>query len=114
MCTGQSPLTLDVIEGIVGMTHHEKALDQLFIIASELPKLLHEFAAECVRQCQQRQNNTTPWHHKLSRMMNNPETSIQLQYVFRDPFVAAEDEEDIHNIVTMEVMTEQVSRDILK
>ena len=34
--------------------------------------------------------------------------------VFRGPFVAAEDEEDIYNIVTMEVMTEKVSRDILK
>ena len=28
--------------------------------------------------------------------------------------MAAEDEEDIYNIVTMEVMTEKVSRDILK
>ena len=60
MYTGQSPLTLKVIGVIVGMTQNEKALDKLFIIAQELSKLLHEFAAECVRQCQQRQNNTTP------------------------------------------------------
>ena len=34
----------------VGITKHEKALDKLFIIAPEqLSKLLHAFAAECVR-----------------------------------------------------------------
>ena len=36
MCTGQSPLTLKVIGGIVEMTQNEKALDKLFIIAPEL------------------------------------------------------------------------------
>ena len=43
--TGQSPLTLKVIGGIIGLTQNEKALDNFFIIAPELYKLLHEFAA---------------------------------------------------------------------
>ena len=33
--------------------------------------------------------------------------------MFRDPFVAAEDEDEIYNLLTMEVMTEKVSKDIL-
>ena len=50
MRTGQSPLTQEVIGGIVGITQHEKALDKFIIVAPELSKLLHEFAAEYVRQ----------------------------------------------------------------
>ena len=55
MHTVQSALTQKVIGGIVGEAQHEKALDKLFIIAPELSKLLPEFAAEYVRQWQQRQ-----------------------------------------------------------
>ena len=53
MRTGQSPLTLKVIGGIigiVGITQNGKAFDKFFIVAPELSKLLHEFAAEYVRQ----------------------------------------------------------------
>ena len=46
---GQSPLTLKVIGGIMGITQNEKVLDNFFIIAPELYKLLHGFAAEYVR-----------------------------------------------------------------
>ena len=46
---GQSPLTLKVIGGIIGITQHEKVLDNFFITAPELYKLLYEFAAEYVR-----------------------------------------------------------------
>ncbi len=35
-------------------------------------------------------------------------------YLFRDPLVAAEDEDGIYNLLTMEVMTQQVSKDILE
>ena len=38
----------------------------------------------------------------------------KLTYVFRDPFVAAEDEADIYNLLTMEAMTEKVYKDILE
>ena len=38
--------TLKVIGGIVGIAQNEKALDKFFLIAPELSKLLHEFAAE--------------------------------------------------------------------
>ncbi len=76
MRTGQIILTLKVIGRLVGIIHNWKALDKFFVIAPELSKLLHEFAAECVRQWQQRQNNTTPWHHNLSRIMKNAETDI--------------------------------------
>ena len=34
--------------------------------------------------------------------------------VFRDPFVSAEYEDDIYNLLTMEVITENVSKDILE
>ena len=66
MCTGQSPLTLKVIGGIVGMAQNEKALDKLFIIAPELSKLLHEFAADCVRQC--RKEKITQ-HHDITSFL---------------------------------------------
>ena len=49
MRTGQSPLTLKVIGGIVGITQNEKALDKFFILAPELSKALRELAAEYVR-----------------------------------------------------------------
>ena len=112
MRTGRSPLTLKVIGGIVWLTNNETALDKFFIIAPELSKLLHAFAAEYVRQWQQRLKNTTPWHHHdISRMMTN---ARKLTDVFRDPFVAAEDEDEIYNLLTMEVMTEKVSKDILE
>ena len=38
----------------------------------------------------------------------------KLTDVLRDPFVAAEDEGEIYNLLTMEVMTENVSKDILE
>ncbi len=38
----------------------------------------------------------------------------KLTDVFRDPFVAAEDEDEIYNLLTMEVMTEKVSKDIVE
>ena len=54
MRTGQCPLTQKVIGGrivgTVGIIQHEKALDKFFIIAPELSKLPHEFAAEYARQ----------------------------------------------------------------
>ena len=50
MRKGQSPLTQNVIGGIVGITQHENTLDKFFIIAPELSKLQHEFATEYVRQ----------------------------------------------------------------
>ncbi len=51
---------------------------------------------------------------KLSRMMNN---ACKLDDVFRehgDPFMAAKDEDEIYNLLTKEVMTEKVSKDILE
>ena len=45
MRTGQSPLTLKVIGGIVGITENEK----FFPIAPDMSTLLHEFAAEYAR-----------------------------------------------------------------
>ena len=50
MCTGQSPLPLKVIGGIVGITQNEKALDKFFILAPELSKALNALAAEYLRQ----------------------------------------------------------------
>ena len=44
-------------------------------------------------------------------MMTN---ARKLTYVFRDPFVAAKDEADIYNILTIEVMSEKVYKDILE
>ena len=44
-------------------------------------------------------------------MMKN---ARKLTGVFRDPFMAAEDENVIYNFLTMEVMTEKVSKDILE
>ena len=80
---------------------HEKALDKFFIIAPDLSKLLHAFTAERT-EVTTTTKNKTPWHDKLSWMMTN---ARKLTNVFRDPFVAAENEDEICNILTMEVMT---------
>ena len=43
-------------------------------------------------------------------MMTN---ARKLTDVFRDPFVAAEDEDDIYNLLTMEVISQNVYKDII-
>ena len=106
--------TLKVIGGIVGITQNEKALDKFLLIAPELSKLLHEFAAEYGSD----NNDKRTQHHeitggKLSRKMKN---ARKLTDVFRehgDPCMASEDEDEIYNLLTKEVMTEKVSKDIL-
>ena len=104
-----------MIGGIVGITHNEKALDKFFLVTPELSKLLQEFAAEYGSD----NNDKITQHHelaggKLSRMTKN---AGKLTYVFRehgDPFMAPEDEDAIYNLLTKEVMTEKVSKDILE
>ena len=62
-------------------------------------------------------NNDKITHHNISRMMTEcSETDIIFffYYVFRDPFVAAEDEDEIYNLLTMEVISERVYKDILE
>ena len=49
--------------------------------------------------------------NKLSRMMTN---ARKLTDVFRDPSMVAEDEDEIYNLLTLEVMTEKVSKDIME
>ena len=59
MRAGQSPPTLKVIGGIVGISQNEKALDKFFLIAPELSKFLYEFAAEYGSDNnEQRKNNS--------------------------------------------------------
>ena len=99
-----------MIGGIVGITQNEKALDKFFLIAPELSKLLHEFAAEYGSD----NNDKRTQHHeitggKLSRMMKN---ARKLTDVFRehgDPFMAPEDEDEIYNLLTKQLMNEKVS-----
>lgn len=43
--TGQENRALRVIGRIIGITQNEKALDKYFLIAPELSKFLHDFAA---------------------------------------------------------------------
>ena len=82
--------------------------------APELSKLLHEFAAEYDSDNYDKRTQ----HHKitggkLSRMIKN---ARKLTYVFREhgnPFMASEDEDEVYNLLTKEVMTEKVSKDIL-
>ena len=69
MRTGQSPLTLHVIGGLLGIIQNEKALDKFFFIAPELSMLLHEFAAECVCQCQKRQKHNNIYD--ISQALSN-------------------------------------------
>ena len=111
----QENRTLKVIGGIVGITQNEKALVKFFLVAPELSKLLHEFAAEYGSDTNDKR---TQQHEitggKLSRMMKN---ARKLTDVFRehgDPFMAPEDEDEIYSLLTKEVMTETVSQDILE
>ena len=99
-----------MIGGIVGITQNEKALDKFFLIAPELYKLLHEFAA---KYGSDNNDKRTQLHEitggKLSRMMKN---ARKLTDVFRehgDPFMAPEDEDEMYNLLTKEVMNETVS-----
>ena len=107
--------TLKVIGGIVGITQNEKALDKFFLIAPELSKLLHEFAAEYGSD-----NNDKRTQHneitggKLSRMMNNARKLTDVFHEHGDPFMTPEDEDEIYNLLTKEVMDEKVSKDILE
>ena len=112
----QENRTLYVIAGIVGIIQNEKALDKFFlVIAQELSKLLHEFAAGYGSD----NNDKRTQHHKitdgkLSRMMKN---ARKLTDVFReqgDPFMRPEYEDEIYNLLTQEVMTEKVSKYILE
>ena len=101
----QENRTLEVIGGIVGITWNEKALDKFFLVAPKLSNLLHEFA-----EYGSDSNDKITQHHKitgrkLSRMMKN---ARKLTDVFRehgDPFMAPEDEDEIYNLLTKEVMT---------
>ena len=45
---------------------------------------------------------------------NGPDVYESMFYLFRDLIVAAEDEDGIYNLLTMEVMTQKVSIDILE
>ena len=70
--TKQETRTLNVIGGIVGITHNEKALANYFITAPELSKLLHEVAAEYGSD----NNYKVTQHHEItgekpSRMIQN-------------------------------------------
>ena len=70
-----------VIGEIVEITQNENALDEFFLIAPELSKLLGEFAAEYGSD-----NDKIPQHHeftgrKLYRMMKN---ARKLTDVFRE------------------------------
>ena len=55
-------------------------------------------------------NDKRTLHHdiksSISRMMTNARKRMPTD-VFRDPFMAAEDENDIYNFLTIEVMTEK-------
>ena len=68
----QENRTLKVIGGIVGITQNEKALDKFFLIAPELSKLLHEFAAEYGSDNND-QKNTTPRNHRREALSNDEE-----------------------------------------
>ena len=110
----QENRTLKVIGGIVGITQNEKALDKFFLVAPELSNLLHAFS----EYGSDNNDKRTPHHKitggKLSRMMKN---ARKLTDVFRehgDPVMAPEDEDDIYNLLTKEVITEKVSKDILE
>ena len=106
---------LKVIGGIVGITQNEKALDKFFLIALVLSKSLDEFAEEYGFGG----NHSRKQHHevtggKLSRMMSH---ASKLSVVFRehgDPFVEEEVGDEVYNLLTIEVMNEKVSRDILE
>ena len=106
---------LKVIRGIVGITQNEKALDKFFLIAPELSKLLHEFATDYgIDNNDQRSQHHEITGGKLSRIMKNASKLTDVIREHGDPFMAAEDEDEIYNLLTKEVMTEKVSKDILE
>ncbi len=112
----QENRTLCVIGGIIGITQNEKALDKFFlVIAQELSKLLHEFAAEYDSD-----NNDKRTQHpkitggKLSRMMKNAWKLTDVFCEQSDPFMPPEYEGEIYNLIKHEVMTENVSKYILE
>jgi hypothetical protein len=110
----QENRSLKVIGGIVGITQNEKSLDKYFLIAPELSKLLHEFEkAYCIVGNDKRTQHHELTGGKLARVVNN---AAKLTAVFQehgDPFATAENEDEIYNLLTKEVMKENVSNDIV-
>ena len=114
----QENRALKVIGGIVGITQNEKALDKFFLIAPVLSKSLDEFAEGYGFGG----NHSRKQHHevtggKLSRVMSH---ASKLSVVLRehgdpfDPYVEEEVGDEVYNLLTKEVMNEQVSRGILE
>lgn len=111
----QENRTLKVIGGIVGLTQNEKALDKFFLIAPELSQVLNEFAKEYSIES----NDNRTQHHeitggKLSRVMKNAAKLTSVFHEHGDPFIADEGEDNIYNLLTREVMTEKVTKDIIE
>ncbi|XP_014678848.1 PREDICTED: uncharacterized protein LOC106818680 [Priapulus caudatus] len=100
---------------IFRITQNEKALDKFFLVAPELSNILHEFATECgIDNDDKRTQHHEITGGKLTRMTRN---AGKLTKVFRehgDPFMSTEDEDEIYNMLTKEVMTAKVSKDIIE
>ena len=106
--------TLKVIGGIVGITQNERALDKFFLIAPVLSKTLDEFMDGFGIGSDGGKQHHEITGSKLSRVINH---ASQLSAVFRehrDPFVEEEVGDELYNLLTKEVMNENVSRDILQ
>ena len=112
----QETRTLSVIGGIIGITHNEKALDKFFlVIAQELSKLLHEFAAAYGSE----NNDKRTQHHtitggKLSRMMKNARKLTDVFLEQGEPFMPPAYEDEIYHLLTKKVITEKLSKYILE
>ena len=109
----QENRTLKVIGGIVGITQNDKALDRFFLIAPELSKLLSQFSEQYDLRKRDREIHHEVTGGKLSRVMSHASKLSNVFQLHGDPFI--EDEADeVFNLLTREVMNEQVSKDILE
>ena len=104
--------TLKVMGGIVGITQNENALDKFFLIAPELSKLLHEFQTEYSFRCTEKRSE----HHeitggKLARILRNSTKLNEVILNHGNPF--SEDGNDMYNLLTKQVMNENVCKDLV-
>ncbi len=85
------------------------------VITQELSKLLHEFAAEYGSD----NNDKRTQHHKiidgkLPRIMNNARRLTEVFCEQSDQFMPPEYDDEIYNLLTQEVMAENMSKYILE
>ena len=99
---------------IIEITQNEKALDNCFLLATELSKTMHEFENEYGVVSK---NNRIQYLQiiggRLARKMNNASSLTEVFGEHGDPFLREDEEDTVYNLLTKEVINENIAQDII-